>query len=379
MMPTGMTGPIGPTGAASAAATGPTGSAPTTTTNDNTATSARLAPAHNPAMAKRCLAGLDPNAERFAFQFRKSGCEPFDAVYASFEELWSTVLAWNTPAEGVEVFVKAADSIGRPLALFAVANGYEQIDAAAATMQVCDAKADMLLQNGGQLWICFACNNIPSDHFPTLQKCLSEKLGTDLAVSDLLPLPGTLNLANPKAPQLMECNGAGERWNFDDLANKLGLPATGNGADPNPATNRDASGGANGPLTVSAGPAGMAEAANSVAEPVPPADFSTIAALAAEPTGRTSPRRQRLPCGRAARTASAPQTGRRTELCRTGLGYFPRATRKKEKLQGREVQQRREVGQDARPRANPARLPTLVRRQHRHSHGQRQRVLGARN
>jgi hypothetical protein len=230
-------------------------------------------------MAKRCLAGLDPNAERFAFQFRKPGCKPFDIVCASFEELWSTVLARNTPTEGVEVFVKATDTAGRPLALFAVANGYEQIDAASAVMQTCGAKSNMIVGNARRLQICYVCNGIPSDLFPTLQKTLGAKLGIESAVTDLLPLPGTLDLANPKAPRLVELfrNGAGERWNFDDLANKLGLP--GNGADPDaiatpqpsPATNGDSRGGTNGPLTVSADPTSTAEAVDSVVEPVLPA------------------------------------------------------------------------------------------------------------
>jgi hypothetical protein len=45
--------------------------------------------------------------------------------------------------------------------------------------------------------------------------------------------------------------------------------AAGNGADPSPAPNRDAGGGANGPLTVSAGPTGTTEAADSGVEPTP--------------------------------------------------------------------------------------------------------------
>jgi hypothetical protein len=227
--PQGLTGPTGATAPGQntvtslSGLTGPTGSSQPM--NDNT--SVRPAPAHNMAMAKRCLAGLDPDAEKFGFQFRRPDRKPFDIVYASLEDIWSVIEAHNTAAKGVEVFVKTTDSTGRHLALFAAANNDNQIDAASATMQACGAKADMLIANGSELRICYVCNGIPSDRFLTLQKCLSEKLGTEPAATDLLPLPGTLQLANPAAPELVKLfrNGAGERYEFNDLISKLGLPA----------------------------------------------------------------------------------------------------------------------------------------------------------
>src|SRR5262245_55679684 len=59
--------------------------------------------------------------------------------------------------------------------------------------------------------------------------------------------------------------------------------------------------------------------------------------------------------------AREPAPSRCAELRRTRLGRFPCATRREEELQVRKAQQRREVGQDARPGANPQRLRPLAK------------------
>src|SRR5262245_13011284 len=52
-------------------------------------------------MAKRFLAGLGPSAIRFTFQFfRDSGTGGAQIFHGTLDEVWSKVLALNTPQQG---------------------------------------------------------------------------------------------------------------------------------------------------------------------------------------------------------------------------------------------------------------------------------------
>jgi uncharacterized protein DUF5906 len=197
----------------------------------------KLTLAHNKAMAEEFLAGLDPNAEKFAFQFISDGPDRKRTriFYITFEEAWLVVQERNTPAHRVSVFVVAvglADRRPRPCALLAGANDAEQIKRALATIKACDAKPDMIVEDRGRLRIFYPCPDIPLDQFPTLQRALSVKLGTDdPTVTDLsrVRLPGTLNFEDPANPRLVKLfrNGTSENWKLDGLLDKLGLQQAG--------------------------------------------------------------------------------------------------------------------------------------------------------
>jgi hypothetical protein len=181
-------------------------------------------PSHNKAMAKIFLAGLDPSAEKFAFQVISDIDQKRSRiVHAALDEIWQVVEALNTPAKGCGIFV--LPNFPTPRALIAHANNAEQIDRASAAIEACGAKVDMIIEDSGCLEICYVCSDIPLKQLPSLQKDLSAKLGTDPAVMPRVRLPGTLNLENPAAPQLVMLgrNGAAKNWKLNDLLDKLGL------------------------------------------------------------------------------------------------------------------------------------------------------------
>jgi hypothetical protein len=185
------------------------------------------APAHDKAMAESFLTALDPSAEKFAFQFISDGADRKRSriSYFTLDEIWQAVEVLNTPAKGFSVFV--LPNTPHPRALIAHANNAEQINRAAAAIEACGAKVDMIIDDSGRLGLCYTCSDIPPEQLPALQKDLSAKLGTDPAVTDVsrVRLPGTLNLENPAAPRLVKLfqNGANKNRKLDDLLDRLGL------------------------------------------------------------------------------------------------------------------------------------------------------------
>lgn len=85
-------------------------------------------PAHDKAMAGRFLAGLDPTATKFTFQFfADSGDSHPQVFHGTLEEVWSKVLMFNAPQRGAGAYVtinetdlkgRKAENIVRVRALF---------------------------------------------------------------------------------------------------------------------------------------------------------------------------------------------------------------------------------------------------------------------
>jgi hypothetical protein len=196
-------------------------------------------------MAKRFLAGLDPNATRFTFQlFSDCGGRHAEIVHGTLDELWPKVLALNTPQRGFGVFVtinetdfggRSAKNIVRARALFADADGKEQVASCATALKSCDVYPSMVVNSGRGAHVYF-CTDALLNQFSALQELLSVKLGTDGAVKDLprvRRLPGTLHLKDPAHPRLVKLVVSGDdpvqRWQLPDLISKLELssaPAT---------------------------------------------------------------------------------------------------------------------------------------------------------
>jgi uncharacterized protein DUF3987/primase-like protein len=219
---------------------------PATVTSPDTKMAAQV---HDKDMARDFLAGLDPSAGRFTFQFFSDGPGTYAEIFhGTLDEVWSKVHALNTPARRVGVFVtinetnfkgRRSENIVRPRALFADADSDEQITRSIEAIEACRAAPSMIVKSGRGLHFYYICADIPRDQFSTLQKSLIDKLGTDAAITDLprvMRLPGTLHLKNPVKPRLVKLlrtNGAVRSWNFSELVGKLGLspaqPATNQG------------------------------------------------------------------------------------------------------------------------------------------------------
>ena len=207
--------------------------------SDNAAN--RATPKHDKAMASRFLAGLNPNASRFTFQFFSDGAGDYAQIFhGSLDELWPKVLMLNTPQRGVGVFVtisetdfkgRSTNNIVRPRAIFADADGKEQAERCRILLTACDASPSMAV-NSGRGYHFYFFTDVPRDQFSLLQEQLSAKLGTDAAVKDLprvMRLPGTLHLKDPAKPKLVKLlnspNGSIQRWQISELVRKLGLTA----------------------------------------------------------------------------------------------------------------------------------------------------------
>src|SRR5262245_10961309 len=129
---------------------------------------------HDKAMARDFLIGLDPNAEKFAFQFvDDSRPNPkYSSVYhATIEQIWPYIEKVNTPIHGLGVAVLPNGFADRqPRAFFAAANNNEQIDSALAAITACGAKANMIVEDSGRLRLCYPCPDIPPGQYATMQK-----------------------------------------------------------------------------------------------------------------------------------------------------------------------------------------------------------------
>ena len=160
-------------------------------------------------MARKFLAGLDPNATRFTFQFfADSGDRYAEIFHGTLDEVWPKVLALNTPQKGVGVFVtisetdfkgrrpKISCALARFLPMRMVRSRSERC---VSVLKACGVYPSMAV-NSGRGYHFYFCTDVPRDQFSVLQEQLSAKLGTDAAVKDLprvMRLPGTLHLKDP--------------------------------------------------------------------------------------------------------------------------------------------------------------------------------------
>jgi hypothetical protein len=210
-------------------------------TNQGTAGSA-AAPLHDKDVAARFLATLDPAAREFTFQFFHDGPTQgrAEVFHGSLDDVWPKVLALNTPARGVGVFVTISETDGRgrrrenivrARALFIDADNAEQVTRCSEIVLKCRATPTMMVQTSAEHWHLYYCTeDIPRDEFSAYQTAMIEKFGTDPAVKDLsrvMRLPGTLHLKDPSAPRnvtlkIPSCPPT--RWNVGALVSTLGLP-----------------------------------------------------------------------------------------------------------------------------------------------------------
>ena len=172
--------------------------------------------AHEKDMARDFLAGLDPKASRFTFQFFSDRAGGYAEVFhGTLDELWPKVQALNTPQRGVGVFVtinetdfkgRSSKNIVRTRALFVDADSDEQAERCVETFKACGAPPSMAVKSGRGRHFYFLAE-VSVDQFSRLQKSLIDKVGTDPAVKDLsrvMRLPGTLHLKNPTKPRLVK-------------------------------------------------------------------------------------------------------------------------------------------------------------------------------
>jgi AAA domain/RepB DNA-primase N-terminal domain/Primase C terminal 2 (PriCT-2) len=201
-------------------------------------------------MARDFLAGLDPRAHKFTFQFFSDGQgEHAEILHGTLDEVWPKVQTLNTPERGFGVFVtinetdfkgRRTENIVRPRALFADADSDEQITTCMAAIEACGATPSMIVDSGRGRHFYYVCPDIPIDRFSALQKSLIDKFGTDPAVKDLprvMRLPGTLHLKDPTKPRPVKLfpTDRSEPWKISDLIDKLKLslavPTTGPASD----------------------------------------------------------------------------------------------------------------------------------------------------
>jgi hypothetical protein len=172
------------------------------------------AAAHNKDMAREFLSCLDPNADRFTFQFFSDCKDGYaELFHGTLDDVWPKVQALNTPQRGVGVFVtiNETDLKGRRneniigvRALFADADADEQVRRCIEMLEACDATPSVVVKSGRGFHFYFFLTDVPSDQFRGLQEGLINKLGTDPAVKDLprvMRLPGTIHLKSPDDPR----------------------------------------------------------------------------------------------------------------------------------------------------------------------------------
>jgi hypothetical protein len=196
---------------------------------------------HDKNMARDFLAGLDPSATRFTFQFFSDAAGRHTEVFdGTLDEVWQKVQALNTPQTGVGVFVtvnetdlkgrRRTENIIRARALFVDADSQEQTDRCIETFRANGATPSIVVSSGRGVHFYFFTDDIPRDKFSSLQKSLIATVGTDGAVTDLprvMRLPGTLHLKDPTKPQLVKLHNSANcpirRWKLSELTKKLGL------------------------------------------------------------------------------------------------------------------------------------------------------------
>ena len=196
-------------------------------------------PAHNKDMAIGFLAGLDPNATRFTFQFLSDGAGGYAEIFhGTLDEVWAKVKVLNTARRGVGVFVtinetdfkgRSSTNILRARAIFVDADSVEQMERCMKVFAACGANPSMAVKSGRGAHFYF-CTDVPRDQFSALQTSVIAKVGTDAAVKDLprvMRLPGTLHLKNSADPRLVKflnpVNCPVQRWQLSDLVTRLTL------------------------------------------------------------------------------------------------------------------------------------------------------------
>lgn len=212
-------------------------------TNGPVATPIKAALAHDKNMAAEFLAVLDPAADNFTFQlFSDSGDGYAEIFHGSLDEVWPKVEALNTSAGRIGVFVtinqtdlqgRRTENIKRARALFADADGLDQIERSREVMRTSGATPTMVVRSSpGRAHFYWCCDDLPLGAFPALQSALIQKLGTDPAVKDLprvMRLPGTLHLKEPGYPRKVTFKVFNSQpWKADELATQLGLSAPSN-------------------------------------------------------------------------------------------------------------------------------------------------------
>jgi hypothetical protein len=179
---------------------------------------------------------------RFTFQFfpDHSGGHT-EIVHGTIEQLWPLVLELNTIQRRTGVFVttnatdfhgRRTDNIVRARALFADADGEEQVRKCAHALSARGIAPGMKVRTGNGQHVYFLVDDVPLEQFSAYQKSLITILGTDPAVSDLprvMRLPGTLHLKDPGYPRLVTLDPvtSTRRWKLSDLCSRLGLSPSG--------------------------------------------------------------------------------------------------------------------------------------------------------
>jgi hypothetical protein len=204
---------------------------------------AELAPTHDKTSAAQFLATLDPTAQRFTFQFFSDSDDGYAEVFhGTLDDVWPKVLSLNTLQQRIGVFVtinetdfqgRRAENIVRTRALFADADGHDQVRTSRSVIDATGALPTMVVRSSsGRAHFYWCCDDLPRDQFSVLQGALIAKLGTDPAIKDLsrvMRLPGTLHLKDPKAPSKVTFVKSGQRWKLADLAAQLVLSVTPSG------------------------------------------------------------------------------------------------------------------------------------------------------
>jgi hypothetical protein len=195
----------------------------------------RASSTHDKDMARNFLAGLDPRANKFTFQFFSDrGKGSAEIFHGTLDEVWPKVEQLNTGQCGVGVFVtigqtdfkgRRNENIVRPRALFVDADNDDQVKRCLQAFKT--VPPSMIVKSGRGYHFYFCADDIPRDQFSALQKSLIEKVGTDASVHDLprvMRLPGTLHLKSPAEPRLVYLPTAPiRRWKLADLIANLEL------------------------------------------------------------------------------------------------------------------------------------------------------------
>jgi hypothetical protein len=192
------------------------------------------------ALAESFLAALDPDANRFTFQLFSDGGDRYaEIIHGTIHDVWPKVEAFNVPERQVGVFVtinatdfrgRSRENIVRPRALFADADGKEQLRRCVELIEESGARPNLIVWTSSDsahfYWL---VDDLAREAFELYQPALISSLGTDPAVKDLsrvMRLPGTLHLKQAANPWLVRLIGKGQprRWKVDELVAKLSLP-----------------------------------------------------------------------------------------------------------------------------------------------------------
>jgi hypothetical protein len=221
-------------------------------------------PLHDKEMAQLQLSILDPNTDKFTFQFfsddknlsKAEADAKAKTVHGTLDEVWPRVLAVNTPQVQLGAYItvnetdgsgrRKKENITRVRGHFVDADNPEAVEQ--CQKQVMTMPASMTVDTGRGSHYYWLRNDLPLADgtpdplplakFTALQDQLNAKLGTDKQVKDLprvLRLAGTLHLKDPNNPRLIRLRNKSDepviRYSPVDLLAKLELTMP---ADPEP-------------------------------------------------------------------------------------------------------------------------------------------------